>query len=506
MASSQEMSVAHLGTVLKAAGYSHPGLQRSNNEDRYHYDPTRGIFIVIDGVGGRLPAKPRRRRRSASCAPAWNGKRARPRIGFARPLPSRTMRSIGSPRAAPNGRGWLRPHGRGGDQRRCRRRSCGRHAALQASRRSRREADARSLAGGGTRRRRRADRARGDAASAAQRGLSATSGPNGTNPTIPTSSTSRVIRSNRTRLLLCSDGLSDSIGSTEIADVVRAAPAIRTKSCARWWLRPTMPEEKTTSPLCMPKGRVSLAVKKRAICVPAHGAESGFHRRADRAPIALTDSADRVQTLAFDRHHRARRGRRRTGGVFRARANRLAGDARLGFAHYGCLHMEPVDDPCPARSIHRGGARRRAGTEVIVEPANIGSACCSRTAFALSAGYTVARRFRCREVRRRRIPRSSHRKSPTRRCRDSGFSAMQRLRSGMGVSIRNAEVALTNIEIAGARGAAIEYSGASGGSLLGADLHDNPGVALVIRGGAFPRDDITPSCGMPRRNAPQGRC
>ena len=38
--------------ALRAAGDTHPGLQRSENEDRFHYDPTRGIFLVVDGVGG----------------------------------------------------------------------------------------------------------------------------------------------------------------------------------------------------------------------------------------------------------------------------------------------------------------------------------------------------------------------------------------------------------------------------------------------------------------------
>jgi serine/threonine protein phosphatase PrpC len=38
-------------TLLAAAG-SHPGLLRENNEDRYHCDASRGIFMVIDGVGG----------------------------------------------------------------------------------------------------------------------------------------------------------------------------------------------------------------------------------------------------------------------------------------------------------------------------------------------------------------------------------------------------------------------------------------------------------------------
>ena len=40
-------------TALKAAGASDPGLLREVNEDRFHYDPLRGLFIVVDGVGGQ---------------------------------------------------------------------------------------------------------------------------------------------------------------------------------------------------------------------------------------------------------------------------------------------------------------------------------------------------------------------------------------------------------------------------------------------------------------------
>ena len=40
-------------TTLKAAGASDPGLQREVNEDRFHVDPARGLFIVVDGVGGQ---------------------------------------------------------------------------------------------------------------------------------------------------------------------------------------------------------------------------------------------------------------------------------------------------------------------------------------------------------------------------------------------------------------------------------------------------------------------
>lgn len=37
---------------FKVAGLSDSGRKRDNNEDRFHFDPERGIYFVIDGVGG----------------------------------------------------------------------------------------------------------------------------------------------------------------------------------------------------------------------------------------------------------------------------------------------------------------------------------------------------------------------------------------------------------------------------------------------------------------------
>jgi PPM family protein phosphatase len=44
------MRIVH---ALLSAGLTDPGLQRSVNEDRFHQDASRGIFIVVDGVGGQ---------------------------------------------------------------------------------------------------------------------------------------------------------------------------------------------------------------------------------------------------------------------------------------------------------------------------------------------------------------------------------------------------------------------------------------------------------------------
>jgi len=40
-------------TTFRCAGETHPGLLRTNNEDRFHLDAERGIFMVIDGIGGQ---------------------------------------------------------------------------------------------------------------------------------------------------------------------------------------------------------------------------------------------------------------------------------------------------------------------------------------------------------------------------------------------------------------------------------------------------------------------
>jgi serine/threonine protein phosphatase PrpC len=40
-------------TTLTAAGLTNPGLRREVNEDRFHLDLSRGLFAVVDGVGGQ---------------------------------------------------------------------------------------------------------------------------------------------------------------------------------------------------------------------------------------------------------------------------------------------------------------------------------------------------------------------------------------------------------------------------------------------------------------------
>jgi serine/threonine protein phosphatase PrpC len=55
---------------------------------------------------------------------------------------------------------------------------------------------------------------------------------------------------------------------------------------------------------------------------------------------------------------------------------------------------------------------------------------------------------------------------------------------GTGVAVINSELSMSAIEITGAAGAAIDIDTTSRVSVIGSDIRDNPGAALVIRGGA----------------------
>jgi hypothetical protein len=57
---------------------------------------------------------------------------------------------------------------------------------------------------------------------------------------------------------------------------------------------------------------------------------------------------------------------------------------------------------------------------------------------------------------------------------------------GIGILAHDATLSIVDVEITGATEAAVDLRGA-GVSLVGSDVHDNPGVGLVIRAGATPR-------------------
>src|SRR6185436_11709285 len=126
------------------------------------------------------------------------------------------------------------------------------------------------------------------------------------------------------------------------------------------------------------------------------------------------------------------------------------------------------------QSISAALAGAAAGAEIVVEPGEY------REQLRLKTGVRVTSR----------VPRGASLRLPTGAAEtDAAVVAFEvsgaslagfRIRGdaatplGTGIVIRNSTVALSDLEISGAHDSAIEYVGSGGGSVVGADLRDNP--------------------------------
>jgi serine/threonine protein phosphatase PrpC len=80
-------------TNVRCAGASDPGRVRSNNEDAFHMDAERGIFLVVDGIGGQAAGEKAAEIAVSGCARAWSGRPAARNSACARPSPWPTTKS-----------------------------------------------------------------------------------------------------------------------------------------------------------------------------------------------------------------------------------------------------------------------------------------------------------------------------------------------------------------------------------------------------------------------------
>ena len=58
---------------------------------------------------------------------------------------------------------------------------------------------------------------------------------------------------------------------------------------------------------------------------------------------------------------------------------------------------------------------------------------------------------------------------------------------GVGIGVSGGALSINDVEIIGATKAGIDFGEGSSATLLGSDIHDNPGAAILIRAGANPR-------------------
>ena len=488
------MPLMHVGATLKAAGDSHPGLQRPINEDRFHCDAAHGIFIVVDGVGGQAAGE-----KAAETALATVRARLERETG---PLEDRVREAIALANNEVHRLASLRAEWQGmacvltvavvsngdvvighvGDTRLYKLRA----GQIEKLTRDHSPVGEREDAGELNE----LDAMQHPRRNEVYRDVGSDEHDSDDPEFID------VFRrpfETDAALLLCSDGLTDQVSSATIAETV-ADFAGHPFEIVR----------------ALIDAANSAGGKDNVTVVYAEGPRfaEGEDTRDLRRRLSNADGSDvlaAVSTQADD----TRAGRERKSGRWRVATLVVLLFVVAGIAAYVQRDRLPVDKlrrwwslagatsgaPTGASPIHVTPDRSIAaaildaapGTEILVEPGEY------REQIRLKTGVRITSR----------VPRGATLRLPSGASETdaavvafevsdiyfSGFRIEGDAATplGAGILIRNSTVTLSDVDISGARNTAVEYVGSGGGSLVGGDLHDNPGAAIVVRAGSSPR-------------------
>ena len=488
------MPIMQIGTTLKAAGDSHPGLQRSGNEDRFHCDAAHGIFIVVDGVGGQAAGE-----KAAETAVATVRARleretgpVEDRVREAIALANNEVHRLASLRAEWQGMACVLTVavvtngdvivGHVGDTRLYKLRA----GRMEKLTRDHSPVGEREDAG---------ELSELDAMQHPRRNeVYRDVGSERHDPDDPEFiDVFRRPLETDAALLLCSDGLTDSVTSATITqlvsdfaghpfEIVRAlieaanAAGGKDNVTVVYAEGPRFTEGEDTRDLRHRRlsttngsdvlGATSVPVADGRVL---HEKKSRRWRVATLVVLlfAVAGIAAYVQRdrIPFDRVTRLWLLARGTSGIPTSSTIRVTPDSSIGAA------------------VSAAGA----GAEILVEPGEY------REQIRLKTGVRITSR----------VPRGATLRLPGGASETDaavvGFEVSDVFFSGFriegdaatplgaGIMIRNSSITVTDVDISGARNAAVEYVGSGGGSLVGADLHDNPGAAIVVRAGTSPR-------------------
>ena len=441
-------------TGLTAAGASHAGLQRVENQDRFHLDLARGLFIVIDGVGGHAagsraadvalttlrrrleretgPVDDRIREaitmanneihRVAASRPEWLGMACVVTVAVVQDGVA-TVGHVGDARLYKLRHGLIekitRDHSPVGE-----REDAGEIGELEAMRHPRRNEVYRDVG----------------------------SEPHASGDT-DFIEIDRVPFERDAALLLCSDGLSDLVASDAIARLV-----------ARHAGDPTAGVRALVSAANQAGGKDNVT----AVCVQgeAFGAVAGRPGWAAGlawtlgplfAVLILVAVLSRLDTAASPSGHTTNGPPLAMGQVVR-----------------------------PGDSIMAAMDRAVAGSQIVVEPGEYREQLRLRDHVRLLS--RVARGATLRLPAGAEAATAAVVAEGLTGAGITGFRIVGDAATPLGVGLlaRDSDVAVVDMEITGATRAALDLAGA-GTSLVGSDIHDNPGLGMVIRAGASPR-------------------
>jgi serine/threonine protein phosphatase PrpC len=482
-----------VSTALRAAGDSHPGLQRPINEDRFHYDPARGLFIVVDGVGGQAAGE-----KAAETALAMLRARLERETGE---IEDRVREAIAGANNEVHRLASLRAEWQG--------MACVLTIAVVANGGVvvGHVGDTRlyKLRGG------RIDKLTHDHSPVGEREDAGELSEADAMQHPRRNEVYRDVGSERhepddpqfidivhvpfepdAALLLCSDGLTDSVPAAAIQAIVQDYAG--------------HPYEIVRSLIGAAndaggKDNVTVVYAEGPRFTQGEETRDLRARRPAAAPVpparmtAMTarEAVAAESAVPSDVRHGSSRG------VVWALVVSLVTVAALALYWQRDRLVVPPVVPGPgmavtARIVVRAGesiaealARATAGTEVVVEPGEY------RERLRLKDGvHVVSRVPRAASIR---LPGGASETDAAVVAFDvtgatlSGFRIIGDAATplGTGVIVRSPDLALSDVEISGAREAAIEYAGGSGGSVVAGFLHDNPGAAIVVRTGASPR-------------------
>jgi serine/threonine protein phosphatase PrpC len=456
--------------VLRAAGGTHSGLHREDNQDLFHVDATRGLFMVIDGVGGQAaggraaevaltmlrarleretgPVDERVREaitvanneihRMAASRPEWRGMACVLTVAVVKDGRA-TIGHVGDTRLYKLRHGGIekitRDHSPVGE-----REDAGELSELDAMRHPRRNEVYRDVG----------------------------SDPHGASDRDFIEVQSVPVEADGA-FLICSDGLSDLVSSAAIARLVDGHAGD-------------------------PKGAVQALItaandaggKDNVTVVVVEGERFAASRRG-RAGAATVPPVDAARRPV--RWTRVAASVAIAGVALGAAGVALS---RLGLVEWlpspavGGITLSTEQLVRPGESIAAAIERAVPGSQVLVEPGEY------REQIQLREGVRVVSR----------VPRGATLRLPAGAPEESAAVTAVSLTNGnfagfrivgdaatplgTGVAVHDASLSIVDVEVTGATRAAIEVGGA-GASFVGLDVHDNPGAGLVIRAGATAR-------------------
>jgi serine/threonine protein phosphatase PrpC len=465
--------------TFRAAGDSHPGLQRLENEDRFHVDPARGIFLVVDGVGGHAAGE-----QAADTAVAMLRARLERETG---PLDDRIREAITIANNEIHRRALLRPEWKGmgcvltvavvqngsvtighvGDTRLYKvRRGELAKVTRDHSPVGERE-DANELSEAEAMRHPRRNEVYRDV---------------GAEPHEPTDEEfidiQHVSFEPDAALLICSDGLTDTVPAATIGRIVREYAG--------------HPEDVVQALI----GAANDAGGKDNVTVVYVEGQRFSDSLArvtpmpPRAPLPVPDVPVQVEPVRSNRWVTVLL-------VLLLLAVAAWGAWRLGLrwpfaipSSWGTFSLTPPPRTIIVHSnesIADAMGRAGVGTEVIVEPGEY------RERLRLKSGVRV--RSRVSRAAALRLPGGASERDAAILAADvdgaevSGFRIVGDSATPLGVGLfaRNAGVAISDIEVSGAHVTAIEIAAGKTPTIMAVAVHDNPGAGLTIRAGATPR-------------------